>query len=66
MQVVTKAFKSKTLIFGYLLLFASGLQSALPEWLPAIPVEWQPIATATIGLVVVVLRTLTTRPLSEK
>ncbi len=63
--VLKNGWKSKTVIFGALLVMFSGIQSMIGD----VAVFFGPygaIATAVIGLIVIVLRVLTTEPLEVK
>lgn len=59
-----KSIKSKTINFGLLLAIAGAVQLNLPA-LQLTP-ETQGWATMVVGIVVVVLRYLTTKPVSQK
>lgn len=54
--------KSKTVLFGLLLTLASAVQL----FIPFLPPEYTGLVGAGIGAAVIVLRFLTTLPLSEK
>lgn len=59
-----KPLKSKTINFGLLLAIAGAVQVNLPS-LQLDPAT-QGVATMVVGVIVVVLRFLTTKPVSEK
>lgn len=56
------ALKSKTVMFGLLLSIASAVQLFVPFF----PAEYVGYAGATIGAAIIILRFLTTVPVSEK
>lgn len=58
-------FKSKTVSFGLLLVILSAVQQYLPE-LQVLLKDYYSIATFVIGVAVIVLRYLTTTPMSDK
>ena len=58
-------FKSKTILFSYLLTGLSAAQLYLPE-LRGVLSENFGIVTLVIGVSVAILRKVTTKPLSEK
>ncbi len=57
--------KSKTVIFGALLILLGGVQAMLPDLTTQLG-QWGPLVSSAIGLVVVALRTVTDKPLDSK
>lgn len=62
MSTFLTALKSRTVLFGLLLTVASALQM----FVPFLPPEYIGPAGAGIGAAIILLRFLTTVPLSEK
>jgi hypothetical protein len=62
METLKKALTSKTVLFGLLLSIASAVQLFVPFF----PQEYIGYAGAIIGAVIIILRFLTTVPVSEK
>lgn len=63
---ITKALRSKTLLFGYGLTILGALWDNVALVQQLLPAETAGKATAAIGLVVVLLRAVTSKPLGEK
>ena len=59
-------WKSKTMYFGSALIVLGGLQSFLPSLEGFIKPELYGQLVSAIGLVVMLLRTVTNQPLSDK
>jgi uncharacterized membrane protein HdeD (DUF308 family) len=64
--IFTKGHKSKTILFGVLLIFFGFMQQALPQLANVIPPQYFGITTSIIGLIVMGLRYVTTKSLDEK
>lgn len=60
--MLAQALKSKTIIFGALLAIASAVQLFVPFF----PKEYVGYAGAAVGATIIILRFLTTVPVSEK
>lgn len=62
MPSLSQILKSKTLLFGFLLMIASVAQ----VFVPYLPQEYVGIAGASISAVVIALRFITTIPVTDK
>ena len=62
--MIAQALKSRTVLFGLLIVAISAAQGFVP--MLRIPVEAQIGVNMAIGVIVVYLRFLTTQPISEK
>lgn len=62
----TGALKSKTIWFGTALLVAEEVLNFMPAFQDAIPSETYGLILKGIGLAIIILRIVTTQPLSEK
>lgn len=63
--VLKNGHKSKTVIFGALLVVLGGVQSILPD-IAIYMGAYGPLVTQVVGAVVILLRAFTTTPLEEK
>jgi len=66
MQIVPKPLRSKTINLGLLLAFAGWLQADMQVFTAHLTPEQQGYVTSLVGLVVILLRFLTTAPVSDK
>ncbi len=64
--LVVKGWKSKTVLFGFLLSMLGALQMWLPNLQAILTPEIYATATTVIGFIVIVLRYLTTNSLLDK
>lgn len=62
MNTMLQYLRSKTLVFGLLLTIASAVQ----VFVPFLPQEYVGIAGSIIGAIIIILRFVTSVPLSEK
>ncbi|WP_028995844.1 hypothetical protein [Azonexus hydrophilus] len=61
-----KIVKSKTIIFGFVIMLLGAIQTYLPNLQAALDPVTYGIATAVVGVLIIVLRFFTTIPVSEK
>lgn len=66
LTLVTKVFRSKTLAFAYLLTALGVLWDNVQLVREFLPPDTAGRGTAALGLIVLLLRALTSKPLSEK
>lgn len=66
MNKITKYLKSKTVWFGSILVALGAIQTYLPQIQTLISADTYSIATAAIGVVVIVLRAVTSTSLNQK
>lgn len=66
MNKITKYLKSKTVWFGSLLVTLGAIQTYLPQIQTLISADTYSIATAAIGVIVIVLRSVTNTSISDK
>lgn len=65
-ELITKAHKSKTLIFSYLLAMLGVVELQFGTVRHLIPPDYQGLVLIGIGMVTAVLRLATTQPLQNK
>lgn len=66
MKFLQQTLKSKTAIFGYLITALGLLQANLPDFQAAFAPDTYGLITSGIGFAIIVLRTVTNQPLSDK
>ena len=66
MQIIPKPLRSKTINFGLLLAIAGWLQADMHVFTAHLSPEQQGYLTSFVGLVVILLRFLTTASVAEK
>ena len=66
MQIIPKPLRSKTINFGLLLAIAGWLQADMHVFTAYLSPEQQGYLTSFVGLVVILLRFLTTASVAEK
>lgn len=66
MKWLKKLLKSKTLVFGFLVTVLGAVQTYLPNVQALFDPVTYGVVTAAIGVLVIVLRAVTTQPLEDK
>lgn len=64
--MIAKILKSKTMLFAMLLGIFGALQASIDVFTPYLSAQAMGLVTMLIGMIVAILRVLTTMPLSDK